>query len=234
MNRVKEPELMDTNEQTEAYAGADFSSSEDSLINGLDKYLHTKKRELDKKSLIIDVGCGPGNISEKLSIRWPSVQVLGIDGSEEMLKIAKKRQNFLADEINKTFLSYKLASLKSILKNSKCYQFNADILVSNSVLHHVHDPADFWNGLQVLSASSAVHYHRDLKRPETLEQAIYLQETYLPDAPEVLKKDFLASLCAAYTVNEMREQLNKFGLNSFKVSENGEYHLEIYGVSSKL
>ena len=101
MNRVKEPELMDTNEQTEAYAGADFSSSEDSLINGLDKYLHTKKRELDKKSLIIDVGCGPGNISEKLSIRWPSVQVLGIDGSEEMLKIAKKRQNFLLRHLKK-------------------------------------------------------------------------------------------------------------------------------------
>ena len=234
MDRVKEPELMDTFEQAYAYADADFSSSEESLVNGLEKYLKIKKLDLDSKCLIIDMGCGPGNISERLSKRLPPVQIIGIDGSKEMLEIARKRRESLSDEIRKSSLSYKLASLKSILKTSDNYKLNADIVVSNSVLHHVHDSSDFWNGLKVLSSSSTVHYHRDLKRPDSLEQAIYFQETYLPDAPEVLKNDFLASLCAAFTVNEVRAQLDKLGLNSLKVTENEEYHLEIYGITSNL
>ena len=90
MDRVKEPELMDTFEQAYAYADADFSSSEESLVNGLENYLKIKKLDLDSKSLIIDIGCGPGNISEKLSVRWPSVQIIGIDGSKEMLEITRK------------------------------------------------------------------------------------------------------------------------------------------------
>ena len=61
-----------------------------------------------------------------------------------------------------------------------------------------------------------------------------LLNKYLPDAPKVLKKDFLASLGAAFTVNEVRDQLDKFGLNSLKVTENEEYHLEIYGITRKL
>lgn len=233
MDRVKEPELMDTFEQAYAYADADFSSSEESLVNGLEKYLKIKKLDLYSKSLIIDIGCGPGNISEKLSVRWPSVQIIGIDGSKEMLEIARKRRESIDDQARKSCLSYKLASLKSISKNSDNYKLNADLVVSNSVLHHVHKPSDFWKGLKVLSSSSTVHYHRDLKRPDNLEQAILLQETYLPDAPDVLKKDFLASLCAAFTVNEVRDQLDKLGLNSLKVTENEKYHLEIYGVTSK-
>ena len=143
MDRVKEPELMDTFEQAYAYADADFSSSEESLVNGLEKYLKIKKLDLYSKSLIIDIGCGPGNISEKLSVRWPSVQIIGIDGSKEMLEIARKRRESIDDQARKSCLSYKLASLKSISKNSDNYKLNADLVVSNSVLHHVHKPSDF-------------------------------------------------------------------------------------------
>ena len=231
MDRVREPEFMDTRQQAEAYAEADFSESEDSLINGLDKYLQTIKKNFDQKSLLLDIGCGPGNISEKLAIRWPSIHVLGIDGSEEMLKIARERRKKFINYSDESFLSYRLASLQSILKDRQNYKFNADLIVSNSVLHHVHDPSDFWNGLKVLSGNNVIHYHRDLKRPNCIEDAIYLQEKYLPNAPEVLKKDFLASICASFTSKEVKEQLNKFGLNSLKVSDDEEYHIEIYGVA---
>ena len=233
MDRVKEPELMDSPEQSEAYAEADFSSSEEALINGLGKYLQTIKKNVDQATLIVDLGCGPGNISEKLAMRWPSAHVLGIDGSLEMLKIARKRSESSASGLNRSSLSYELASLKSIIKKSDKFNVNADIVISNSVLHHVHNPSEFWNGLKVLSCQNVVHYHRDLKRPDCIEDAIYLQEKYLPDAPEILKKDFLASLCASFTIQEVKDQLNKFGLNTLKVSDSEEHYLEIFGIANK-
>lgn len=38
---------------------------------------------------IIDLGCGPGNVTEILAGRWPSAQVTGIDSSPEMLGRAR-------------------------------------------------------------------------------------------------------------------------------------------------
>ena len=227
MDRVQEPELMDSLEQSEAYAEADFSVSEEALVNGLGKYLQTIKKDVHPNNLIVDLGCGPGNISEKLTLRWPLAHILGIDGSLEMLKIARKRRQ------NRSSLSYELASIKSIIKKREEFNVNADIVVSNSVLHHVHKPSEFWNALKVLSGKNVVHYHRDLKRPDSIEDAIYLQERYLPNAPEVLKKDFLASLCASFTSQEVKEQLNRLGLNTLRVSDSEEYHLEVFGIANK-
>lgn len=34
---------------------------------------------------VIDLGCGAGNITALLAARWPGAEILGIDGSEEML-----------------------------------------------------------------------------------------------------------------------------------------------------
>ena len=34
---------------------------------------------------IIDFGCGPGNITERLISVWPNAQVIGIDGSKEIV-----------------------------------------------------------------------------------------------------------------------------------------------------
>jgi len=38
---------------------------------------------------VIDLGCGAGNIAALLAARWPEAEILGIDGSEEMLARAR-------------------------------------------------------------------------------------------------------------------------------------------------
>eukprot|EP00128_Syssomonas_multiformis_P000808 Colp12_sorted_trinity150504_noHs@26428 len=40
---------------------------------------------------ILDLGCGPGNITEFLLERWPEANVLGIDSSPEMIDAANKK-----------------------------------------------------------------------------------------------------------------------------------------------
>jgi trans-aconitate 2-methyltransferase len=38
---------------------------------------------------VVDLGCGPGNVTRILKQRWPEAEVLGIDSSPEMLKKAR-------------------------------------------------------------------------------------------------------------------------------------------------
>ena len=96
MKRTPEPELMQSPSQVRAYADADFSRSDSMVIKSLEQYLKNAGRTLNKNDLILDVACGPGNISERIAKNWPFIKVVGIDGSREMLIQAEKRlcENF--------------------------------------------------------------------------------------------------------------------------------------------
>jgi trans-aconitate 2-methyltransferase len=41
---------------------------------------------------VIDLGCGPGNLTATLADRWPDAQVIGIDSDNNMLQAASKEQ----------------------------------------------------------------------------------------------------------------------------------------------
>lgn len=45
----------------------------------------------DDPESVIDLGCGPGNITEWLKKRWPAARITGIDSSLEMLASARQR-----------------------------------------------------------------------------------------------------------------------------------------------
>ena len=39
---------------------------------------------------IVDLGCGPGQLTATLAERWPSAQVVGLDSSPEMIERAQE------------------------------------------------------------------------------------------------------------------------------------------------
>ena len=225
MKRTPEPELMQIPSQVRAYADADFSRSDSMVVKSLEKYLKKTGRTLNQSDLILDIACGPGNIAERVAEKWSSAKIVGIDGSREMLKEAEKN---LSKNLIKN-LSYELIEINSIATGEIHFPLKADVLVSNSALHHFHDPYSFWNALKKLGKTKCVHVHRDLIRPNSNEKAIEIKEKYLSNSPEILKKDFYASLKASFTVDEVNQQLVNAGLSQLEVTQVDELYLEIIG-----
>ncbi len=44
---------------------------------------------LDEPATVVDLGCGPGTLTETLARRWPAALVIGIDSSPEMISAAQ-------------------------------------------------------------------------------------------------------------------------------------------------
>jgi trans-aconitate 2-methyltransferase len=71
---------------------------------------------------VVDLGCGPGNMTELLTSRWPSAQVEGIDSSPEMIAAA----------VGGDRLSYRVADVTTWEMPA-----DADVVLSNAMLQWV-------------------------------------------------------------------------------------------------
>ena len=227
VQRFPEPELMNDPLQAKAYADADFSCGDDAFVSRLQQYLVSLNKLPVAGSLIVDLGCGPGNISERLIRHWPLAKVLGIDGAQAMLDQARHRQSELS--VGLQGLSYRCMNLSSVVKGSNNLCSSATLVVSNSLLHHLHNPDYLWKAIKHLAAPGAFVFHRDLRRPASSEKAIELQDKYMQNAQSILIRDYLASLHAAFTIEEVQLQLHRAGLDYLKVLEIDDRYLEVFG-----
>jgi trans-aconitate methyltransferase len=222
MQRVCEPELMEEPVQAQAYAEADFSATDQAVITRIERLFPGGLGER-----IIDLGCGPGNISFRLAARYPTSAVLGLDGAPAMLAFATDR---LDRQPQPSRLRFHLAVLPCSDLPEKAFS----AVVSNSLLHHLHDPQVLWSAVRQLGAAGAAVYVKDLRRPPSEAAAQALLATHLAGAPAVLQHDYLHSLRAAFTPDEVREQLRKAELPGLRVSAVEDRYLEVAGRLSRL
>jgi trans-aconitate methyltransferase len=97
VKRVSEEELMDLPLHAQAYANADFSEPNSKFVA-----LFSEKFPAFNGRHIIDLGCGPADITIRLAGRYPQARVVGLDGADAMLEIARKsifRHTSLADRV---------------------------------------------------------------------------------------------------------------------------------------
>ena len=229
MDRAPEPELMNKKSQVKAYCAADFSLGENNLIKFISNYLKINKINLSRNDLIVDLGCGPGNISEKLSERWPDVNVLGIDGSQEMINEAESR--ILKNKsINKyRNLNYLCSDIRKIKSREIFSRKEITLLVSNSFLHHIENIDNFLKFIINLSSKETINFHKDLIRPKDEETALKLKDKCSQKFSSILTNDYYASLKASYRKNEVQEKILELNLNSMNVIEETKEYLIVYG-----
>ncbi|APD48455.1 MULTISPECIES: trans-aconitate 2-methyltransferase [Synechococcaceae] len=218
MERICEPELMDAPLQAQAYAQADFASSDQALLDGI-----ADQFGADLGDHIVDLGCGPGNITFLLADRYPNSLVLGIDGAAAMLEIAEARRQ------SKPHWHQAVRFRQAVLPCADLQAGSASAVVSNSLLHHLHDPQVLWQTVHQLGSAGAVVVVRDLHRPETVADLEALVAAQMVDAPVVLRADYAHSLRAAFCCEEVEEQLRLARLNGLTVARVGDRYLEVSG-----
>lgn len=219
MERIPEPELMDQPEQALTYAMADFSEPASLFI-----LLFKEEFGTDIKGFVLDLGCGPGNISFRFARAYPDCIVHGIDGSSDMIKLAK---DFL---IREKELIERVVFIEGILPNIKPPVQFYDVIISNSLLHHLHNPVVLWDTIKRFSRKGTIIFIRDLIRPPSQEDARRIVETYSGNEPEILKRDFYNSLLASFREEEVKEQLLTAGLNQMRIRLVSDRHMVISGI----
>ena len=75
--------------------------------------------------LVVDLGCGPGNLTAVLAERWPDAEVIGVDSSPEMLADARR------DHPDMTWVEGDLATWEPPRP--------ADVVFTNAALHWLPD-----------------------------------------------------------------------------------------------
>jgi len=218
MQRIPEPELMDEAEQARAYAMADFAEPNARFVG----YFESEYPDLTAGS-VLDLGCGPGDIVLRLATRRAGLTVHGIDGSAAMLQFASESLHEAPE------LGGRVQFIEGLLPGAMLPLPGYDAVVSNSLLHHLHDPGVFWRAVREAGTPGAAVLVMDLFRPQSQAAAQAIVDQYAASEPDVLRQDFLASLCAAFEPDEIRAQLRAHGLDGLSVRTVSDRHLLITG-----
>jgi trans-aconitate 2-methyltransferase len=83
---------------------------------------------------VVDLGCGPGNLTALLGRRWPQADVVGIDSSEAMIRAAREAQPDARFEVGD-------------VRTWQPPEGGVDVLVSNATLQWVPGHLDLLPGL---------------------------------------------------------------------------------------
>ena len=217
MKRTLEPELMDNPEQALAYAGADFEQENQGFVDRFREYFPEFT-----EGHILDLGCGPGDIPVRFARALPLCRITGVDASEPMIGLAgvAVKQAGLADRIAFRCERFQAVSLVEPV----------DAAVSNSLLHHVPNPLQFWYRLRQLVKPGSPVLVMDLLRPDSPEEAQVIEDRYAAKEPEILRRDFYQSLLAAFTEDEVAAQLAEMNLSRLIIDVMDDRHWVVSGI----
>ncbi len=218
MQRIPEAELMDGVEQAIAYAQADFEAPHQYCLDCLRQVLP----DLPAVGTALDLGCGPADITLRFAKAYPQWQVHGLDGSAAMLAqgTAAVARAALADRVQ---------LVQAYLPQGEAPQAQYDLVFANSLLHHLADPGVLWQSIHRWAAPGAGVFVMDLMRPGGAAIAQSLVDQYAADEPEMLRRDFYHSLCAAYRIPEVQQQLYAAGLGHLQIKPVSDRHWIVWG-----
>lgn len=218
MERMPEPELMNDPAQAKAYAHADFEDAHSAIVAHFCRVFGKH----EKPHTMLDLGCGPADISIRFARLYPDCRIDAVDGAHFMLEQARGC-------IEHAELQQQISLHLQRLPDCELPEKNYQAIVSNSLLHHLHDPQALWTTVRNYAIPGTAIFICDLYRPQTPEQAEDLVFRYAAGEPEILRRDFHNSLLAAFTLDEVQTQLDMAGLRGLKLEPISDRHLLVSG-----
>jgi ubiquinone/menaquinone biosynthesis C-methylase UbiE len=198
-----------------AYREADFSE-----VN--QDFARRALRLAGPRGRAVDLGTGPAEIPIilcRLAARW---RVLAIDASPEMLRTARGL-------IARAGLAGRVRCRAGDAKALRSLRGPFDLVMSNSLLHHLEDPVPFWREVARLAGRRGAVLVQDLARPESRGAARALVRLHASGDSPLLRELFHRSLLAAYTPREIRSQLRQAGVLGPRVRMVSDRHIQVRG-----
>ncbi|MDZ4820297.1 MAG: class I SAM-dependent methyltransferase [Planctomycetota bacterium] len=229
LQRVLEPELMDTPDEAQAYDASDKPTVhrqfvDDLLAAGLfDGWSEEDFEERDPLR-VLDLGTGPARIPIELCRRTQNVRVMAMDGSVSMLQLAR-----MNTELSSMTHQVQLDQTDANQMHYSDEMFDA--VISNSLLHHVPDPSRVLSEIVRVLQPGGLIFIRDLLRPETEAEVARLVELHASSesdseqqSQELYRTLFEASLRAALSFEEIRSAIAALGVPPETVQATSDRH----------
>jgi len=210
IERVLEPELMDTEQDAREYDQMDHSEVNERFVRDF-LALHRGPWP------VLDVGTGTGLIPIQLCRIEPAACVLAVDAAAEMLKRA-------ASNVRAAGLESKVCLQLADGKQLPYPEASFPAVMSNSLLHHVPDPFVPLAEMYRVTEPGGALFLRDLIRPATEAELEKLVDQYAGDCNERQRQLFADSLRASLTLDEVRALAVQLGLSPDCVHRSSDRH----------
>lgn len=210
LERVLEPEVMDSERDAHEYATFD-----NTLVN--DEFVSRALELSPPSGYVLDVGTGPGDIAILFASRAPALRFLAIDLGEHMLSMAR-------DNVLRAKLSQRVEVARVDAKATGQRAGSFDMVISNSLVHHIPEPEELFRELMRVARPGAGLFIKDLHRPASSSELSHLVKTYAQGCTEYQTQTFLDSLHAALTAEEVNAILQRIGWHDVSARRCSDRH----------
>ncbi len=208
---VLEPEVMDSWEEASEYDAMDFTAvnsafAQEAVLLGP-----------PEEGLVLDAGTGLGRIPVLICQKRPQWQFVAIDMAKSMLQVAAQhvQQAGLEERIR-----LELVDAKSLPYEDGIF----DLVVSNSLVHHLPDPLLFFAEIKRVCKLDGGIFLRDLFRPADEATMNALVASIGEEYDDYQKKLFRDSLHAALSLEEVSQLIITAGLVGVQVYQSSDRH----------
>jgi ubiquinone/menaquinone biosynthesis C-methylase UbiE len=223
IDRQLEPEAMDTVEDASEYDSMDHSTVNARFVADFLLAVQDLGRASLGRQFVIDVGTGTARIPIELCQAQPEVRVVAIDLAGEMLKVAKRNVSsaLLADRI-----TLQAARVTALPFRDGC----SPMVMSNSLIHHLPDPAAAFRELARIVARDGIVFVRDLFRPASQSEVERLVDAHAADATPSQRGLLADSLRAALTLQDVSDAIAGLPLSPISLSHTSDRHWTLVAV----
>jgi ubiquinone/menaquinone biosynthesis C-methylase UbiE len=210
MQRVLEPEVMDTWEDAIEYDSMDFTE-----VNTAFAKLAV---ELGPPTgHVLDTGTGTARIPILICQMRPQWKLTAIDFSHNMLLVG-------AQNVEAAGLQQQIQLEQVDAKQMPYPDNDFDMVISNSIVHHLPDPLPFFREVKRVLKPKGAILLRDLLRPADEATMDAHVSSIGEEYNEYQRKLFRDSLNASFTLDEVNQLVQAAGLEGVKVYQSSDRH----------
>lgn len=210
--RMLEPEIMSTAEEAGEYDAMDFSAT--------DRLFAERAAEMARGARwIFDLGSGNAKIPLAVgALVAATARICAIEMSAEMLAAGVRNRSRAGAA------AHRLLFLRADAKRLPLPDACADLVTSNSLVHHIPDPRAVFREMARIVRPGGGILIRDLIRPESEAELAQLVDTHTAGSSPLQRRLFSDSLRAALTLSEVRGLLGECGLGGVSVTRITDRH----------